>query len=157
MDDIQRADAAFKAITDFMDGAKLKYEANAEERTCFVTVTGNDFPVALLFSVSAEKQRVEAYSQIPFEIKKEKAVDIAMALTAINGRIAYGKFCLYMDKGLCTYENSEYITSLEGFTSEYGKALVATAYSVVEEYNDSLYSLNKGLMTVKDFLASLKK
>lgn len=157
MNDTQRAAEAFKAITDFMDEAKLKYEADNEKNVCFVTVTGDDFPVTLMFTVSAAQQRVETYSQIPFEIKKEKAVDIAMALAAINCRIAYGKFCLYMDKGLCTYENSEYITSLEGFTSAYGKALVAPAYSIVEEYNDKLYSINKGLLSVKDFLASLKK
>ena len=157
MNDTERATAVVKAITDYMDEAKLKYEADREKNTVFITITGDDFPVTLMFSVSAEKARVETYSQLPFEIKKEKAVDVAMAIAAINARIAYGKFCLYFDKGLCTYENSEYLTGLEGFSSEYGKALVVPAYSIVEEYNDKLFAVNKGMMSVKDFLASLKK
>ena len=156
MDDAQRAAAAFRAVTDFMQEAKLKYETNDEENTAFVTITGDDFPVALLVSVSEEKQCVETYSQLPFAIRKEKTVDIALAIAAINVRIACGKFCLYPDKGLCTFENNEYITGLEGFTPAYGKAVVASAYAVIEEYNDSLYAVNKGMLRVKDFVAALQ-
>lgn len=157
MNDKERAAAAFEAITGFMDEAKLKYDSESDKNVAFVTITGDDFPVTLMFSVSAEKQRVETYSQMPFEIKPDRSVDVAIALAAINSRIAYGKFCLYIDKGLCTYENSEYITGLDGFSTEYGKSLVGPAYSIVEEYNDKLYAINKGLLTVKDFTASLKK
>ncbi len=157
MNNQERAKAAFEAITGFMDEAKLKYDCEPDKLVAFVTITGDDFPVTLMFSVSAEKQRVETYSQMPFEIKQDKGVDVATALAAVNSRIAYGKFCLYFDKGLCTYENSEYITGLGGFTPEYGKSLVGPAYSIIEEYNDKLYAINKGLLTVKDFTASLKK
>lgn len=156
MNDKERAKAAYNAICEFMDGAKLRYEAREDEYTVMVTVTGDDFPVTLMFTVSEEKQRVETYSQLPFEIRTEKAVDIAMALSAINGRIAHGKFCLYPDRNLCTYEDSEYITGLDGFCAEYGAALVSPAYSTVEEYNDKLYSLNKGYTSVKEFTESLK-
>lgn len=157
MNDTQKATAVITAITDYMDETKLKYDADHEKNTVFITVTGDDFPVTLMFSVNAENNRVETYSRLPFEIKKEKAVDVAMAIAAINARIAYGKFCLYFDKGVCSYENNEYLTGVEGFSSEYGKVLVATAYSIIEEYNDKLFAVNKGLMSVKDFLASLKK
>lgn len=157
MNDKERAAAAYKAITDFMDEAKLKYDSDPDKKVAFVTITGDDFPVTLMLQASEERQRVEVYSQMPFEIKQDKGVDVATALAAINARIAYGKFCLYFDKGLCTYENSEYINGLEGFTSEYGKTLVGPAYSIVEEYNDKLYAINKGLLSVKDFVAQLKK
>lgn len=157
MTDKERAKAAYKSICDFMDDAKLKYQKDDAENVAFVTITGEDFPVTLMFSVSEEKQRVETYSRMPFEIKKEKAVDLAMAIAAINNRIAYGKFVLYLDKDQLTYENSEYITDLEGFSAAYGRTLVAPAYSIVEEYNDKLYAISKGLMTVKDFLASINK
>lgn len=157
MNDIERAKAAYKAITDFLDDSNLKYEARPNDNVVFVTITGEDFPVTLMFTVRAEAQRVETYSQIPIEIKSEKAVDVAMACAAINNRIAYGKFCLYFDRSVCTYENSEYIDGLEGFSSEYGRRIVATAYSIVEAYNDKIYAVNRGVLGVKELLASLKK
>lgn len=155
MTDKERAKAAYKAICDFMDEAKLKYDKDDAENVAYVTITGEDFPVTLIFSVSEEKQRVETYSKLPFEIKKEKAVDLAMAIAAINNRIAYGKFVLYLDQDKCAYENSEYITDLEGFSPAYGHTLVGPAFSIVEKYNDKLYAISKGLMSVKDFLASM--
>lgn len=153
MTDNERAKAVMGAITEFMDSAKLGYEYDEENNTAFVTITGDDFPVSLMFSANEKNGRVETYSRMPYEIKKEKAMDIAMAIAAINSRIAYGKFCLYIDKGICTYENSEYFTGLEGFSTDYGRALVAPAYSIVEEYNEKLYAVNKGLMTVKEFIS----
>ena len=157
MTDKERAKAAYKAVCDFLDEAKLKYQKDDAENVAFISITGDDFPVTLMFAASEEKQRIETYSKLPFEIKKEKAVDLAMAIAAINNRIAYGKFVLYIEKDQCTYENSEYLTGLEGFGVEYGRTLVAPAYAVIEEYNDKLYAISKGLLTVKDFLASLNK
>ena len=157
MNDTERAKAAYKAITSFLDESNLKYESRPNENVAFVTITGEDFPVTLMFTVRSEAQRVETYSQIPVEIKSEKAVDVAMACAAINNRIAYGKFCLYFDQNICTYENSEYINGLEGFTSEYGRRIVGPAYSIVEAYNDKIYAVNRGVLSVKELLASLKK
>ncbi len=156
MNDTERAAAALKAVCDYMDGAKLEYERHTEKNTVLVTITGNDFPVTLMFTADPGKQRIETYSEIPFVVRTEKTVDLALACAAINGRIAYGKFCLYPDRNLCTYENSEYLTGLEGFSAAYGGALVAPAYSIVEEYNEKLYAVNKGLLSVREFVASLR-
>lgn len=153
MTNSERATAAYNAVTQYMDEAQLQYERRDDEREAFVTITGADFPVTLLFTVNESAQRVETYSQLPFAIKKEKAVDIAAAVAAVNNRIAYGKFCVYFDKGICTFENSEYITDLEGFGAAYGKAIVAPAYAIIDEYNEKLYALNRGLITVKEFTA----
>ncbi|MCI8458560.1 MAG: YbjN domain-containing protein [Clostridia bacterium] len=155
MTDGERATAAYNAIVRFMTEAKLHYESNEDTREIFVTITGADFPVSLLFTVNEQLQRVETYCELPFAVRKEKAVDMAVALAAVNARIAYGKFCLYFDKGLCTFENTEYITDLEGFSAAYGRAIVAPAYAIADEYNDKLYALNKGLLPLKEFAANV--
>lgn len=156
MTDIERVQAAYTAVTDFLDAARLSYEGDRENKRLFVTVTGDDFPVSLLVQADEHTMRIQTYSQMPYEIKKEKAVDIAMATAAINRRIAVGKFCLYFDRGLLTYENGEYLSGVGGFTADYGKALIAPAYAVIEQFNDRLYAINKGLLSVKEFLAELK-
>ena len=66
MTDGERATAAYNAIVRFMTEAKLHYESNEDTREIFVTITGADFPVSLLFTVNEPLQRVETYCELPF-------------------------------------------------------------------------------------------
>lgn len=151
----ERADAVFKCYCDFLDGENLKYQKDESERTVILQLTGEDFPMTTMFHVEEEQERTFIFSKMPFEIQKEKLVDIVMAVNYINQVLAIGTFCVDMNNLYCSFESNEIFTGLSGFSKAYAERVIMVAFSAIEKYNDKLFAINKGLMTVKDFAAQL--
>ena len=87
--------------------------------------------------------------------QKEKAVDLVMAATYINQTLAIGTFCVDTDEKYCSFESNELFTGLHGFSREYAERVILSAFSAIEQYNDKLFAVNSGLMTVKEFAAQM--
>lgn len=151
----ERADAVFACFCAFLDAKQFKYQKDETERSIILQLTGEDFPMTTLFKVEEEHERMFIFSKIPFELQKDKAVDLVMATTYINQVLAVGTFCVDLDNGYCSFESNEIFTGLEGFDAAYAERVVMSAFSAVEKYNDKLFAINKGLMTVKEFASQL--
>ena len=151
----ERADAVFKCYCDFLDGKNFKYQRDESERSIILQITGEDFPMTTLFKVEEEHERTFVFSKIPFEAQKEKLTDLIMATTFINQVLAIGAFCVDTENLYCSFESNEIYTGLEGFNAEYAERVIISAFSAIEKYNDKLFAINKGLMTVRDFSKQL--
>lgn len=151
----ERAEAVFKCFCNYLDSENLKYQKDEEKRTIVLQMTGEDFPMTTLFAVEEEAERTFIYSKMPFEIQKEKLVDIVMAVNYINQVLAIGTFCVDVNDLTCSFESNEIFTGLSGFSAAYAERVIMVAFSAIEKYNDKLFAVNKGLMTVKDFAAQL--
>lgn len=153
MNNQDRAQLVYESLGNFLTKSGFKFDKNDAEKIINVTLTGEDFPVEIILLSGAEKQRLDVFSQLPFEIRREKAMDVAMAIANINARIAGGKFCLYLDKSVCSYESGMFFGELTGFGEEFAKEIISSAFTIIEKYNDQLYALNKGLISLKDLLS----
>lgn len=134
-----RANAAIKALKDYLDEAGIEYVSD-KDNECFVSLRGEAFPIAILFTADGESNQMQAYCRLPFAVKK--GISVFWLINRINREIAYGKFCLYDDGG-CTYEDSECFAGVESFTPLYGKTVIAAAYATVEKYIGEIYSATK--------------
>lgn len=150
MSGIEGAFAAFKSICDFMQSANLEFEVPNEENIAFVTLKGEQFPVTLMFSVSAGSERVGTYCELPFTVKEEYELDFAKAVNAVNRVLSLGKFCYYPSEALCSFESSEYLSGLSDFTEEYGRILVGGAYTVIQDFISPLFEVASGRMTARE-------
>ena len=151
----ERADAVFKCYCDFLDGKNFKYQRDESERSIILQITGEDFPMTTLFKVEEEHERTFVFSKIPFEAQKEKLTDLIMATTFINQVLAIGAFCVDTENLYCSFESNEIYTGFGGFNAEYAERVIISAFSAIEKYNDKLFAINKGLMTVRDFSKQL--
>ena len=151
----ERADAVFKCYCDFLEGENLKYQKDEEERTIILQLTGDDFPITTMFHVEEEEERTFVFSKMPFEIAKDKLVDLVMAVNYVNQVLAVGTFCVDMNQLYCSFESNEVYAGLSGFSAAYAERVIMVAFSAIEQYNDKLFAINKGLMSVKDFAAQL--
>ncbi len=151
----ERADEVYRCLCEYLDGKNLKYRQDAAERSILLQLTGEDFPMTTLFRVEEENERIFVFSKLPFEVQKEKAVDLVMAATYINQTLAIGTFCVDTDEKYCSFESNELFTGLHGFSREYAERVILSAFSAIEQYNDKLFAVNSGLMTVKEFAAQM--
>ena len=155
MTEKERAEKVFECFCGYLDGKGLKYKKDDFERSIILQITGEDFPITMLVKVEEENGRTFIFSKIPFEIRKEKLADIVLATTYINQVLAIGVFCVDLNDYYCSFESNEIFAGLDGFNFDYAERVIVGALSAVEKYNDMLFDINKGLMSVKEFAARL--
>ena len=151
----ERADSVFGCYCEYLDGKGLRYKKDADERKILLQMTGANLPVTLLLSVEEDNERTFVFAKLPFDVSREKRVDLAMAVTYINAVLATGTFCVDADGGYVSYESNELYTGLHGFTAAYAERVIVSAFSAVDMFNDQLFAVNKGLLTVKEFAAQM--
>ena len=149
MSGIEGAFEAFKAICDFMRAADLQYEVPSEDNTAFVSIKGEQFPITLMFTAHAGNEQVSTYCELPFTVKDEYVLPFAKAVNSVNRVLPMGKFCYYPIDGTCSFENSEYLSGLSGFTEEYGRMIVGGAYTVIQDFISPLFEVASGRMTAE--------
>lgn len=155
MQTAERADAVYACLCSYLDGKGYAYQKDETERTVWIEITGEDFPIVTLFRVEEEHERLFVFGKIPFAVKKEKAVDLVMAVTYINQVVAHGAFCVDAERGYCSYEVSELYAGVSGFSERYAERVVQSALSTADTYNEKLFAVNKGLLSVKELAAQL--
>ena len=66
----ERADAVFSCFCAYLDDKNYKYGKDESERSIVLQLTGEDFPMTVLFKVEEENERTFVFSKIPFEVQK---------------------------------------------------------------------------------------
>lgn len=145
----ERADAVYSCYCAYLDGKGLTYKRDDAERTILLKMTGDDFPITLLLRVEEENERTFVFGKLPFDLAREKRVDLIMATTYVNQVLAVGTYCV--DGESVSYESNEIYAGLHGFSPAYAERVIGGALSAIDAFNDKLFAVNKGLMTVKEF------
>ncbi|MDR0426252.1 MAG: YbjN domain-containing protein [Clostridiales bacterium] len=151
MNDPQRTRGVIERLYEFLERNGFEYEKDAAAGGAAVQLSGEDFPIRLELSVSDRAQRLDVYSVLTFGLRPERAADLARAVNFINGRTAGGKFALNLaDETVCYIGSAFFAGAAVG--DDFIKNLISEAYYQIETYNDQLYAVNRGLLTVKEFM-----
>ena len=138
-----------------MDEMGLKYNKNDEEMWVGLTGTGQDLPIQMAFRIYGERCLLVLLSKLPFTIPEDKRLDMVIAVSAINNRMAFGSFDFTVDRDSVIYRLSNCFTDCTP-GSELFKWSIICAFRTVDEYNDKLQALVEGKQSVEQFLASLE-
>lgn len=150
----ERAGEALAAIESFLVKSDLKFYNDAESGRLILTITGESFPITVLFFAD-ESERIATYCKLPFIVPKEKMIDMVMAINYLNLNVGVGKFCLDTDEGFLSFESYEIIAGLSGFNAAYAETLVLTAFTVIDKYVDRLFAVSKGALSIREFASKL--
>ncbi|MDR0425807.1 MAG: YbjN domain-containing protein, partial [Clostridiales bacterium] len=136
------AAALFKCYTDFLDAKGFGYEKTPEAGQLVLSVKGEDCLVRLLVVVDEASEQTLVYSPLPFEVQRERIMDLVMAVGCINVRLAVGKFFIDAERGDCVYTAHHPFSGLSGFDEAYAGQVIFTAFNVVEMYGDKLFAVS---------------
>ena len=118
-------------------------------------VRGNDIPIVLRISVLPEEQMVCLKSNIPINVPEEKRLAMAFVINCVNCNCPVGNFCFDLKKGKLFYKNQAfYIDSTLGV--DQFKQMIEIAKENIDKYNDSLFKLSKGHMSLREFFKLYK-
>ena len=145
-------DQLYNMLCNTLDKKGWKY-AKQEERQQVIFITGDE-NIALSVGIGVEERKQRMYLQSPWDIKvnADKRFDIAIATCKVNAGIADG--CLDYDvaNGRLGFRISASL-----WESKAGEGLIdymiGSAYAVATRYSETFDKLNKGEMSIEEFLA----
>ncbi len=152
---LAKAQEVFETLCSTLDGIGFKYDAKPEDLLIISGMAGDDFPIKFLIRINPDAELISFISFLPFDISEEKRVELAVAICAVNNRLLDGSFDFDLDDGAISFRlTSSYRESNIG--KELFIYTIAIATKVVDEFNDKFFMINKGMMSLEQFLESLK-
>ena len=148
---IEQANAVYNTILSVLDGRSWKYDKKEEDRVIFLKVTGDDLPMDFVIRVLDEQQVISIISFMPTSRPEDKRVEGAIATTIITNQLADGSFDYDVSDGTIMFRiTSSFKDSLIGETLI--QYMIDISASTVDAYNDKLFMLAKGVLSLEDFM-----
>ena len=154
MDDAMKkklAAATFQNLCKAMDKDEWHYKKDEEKLSIECGAQGDDLPIELKIHVDADRQLVILLSFLPLTFPEDKRIDGAVAASIINNRLVNGSFDYDITDGRVIFRMTA--TFLESVLSEeVFKYLLYSSCQIIDEYNDKLLMLAKGMMDMEKFI-----
>ena len=155
--EVQLARSIYDALTVHLKEIGIRSFKTSEDDGNYVIdfkYVGEDLPMQFYLIVDTDLQLLRMISPLPVRFCEEQMDEAAKAICAINNRIVNGRFDLNVVKGnvsftLCT----SFLESL--IADRVFDYMVGVSIGTVDEYNDQLFLLAKGMLDLDDLLENL--
>lgn len=159
MADQMKSDAAravYETLCGTLERAKVIFTRNDEALRVDYTYKGDDLLMPFMFIVDPDREFVSLISPMSPRVKEEKRLDMAVALSLLNYRLAFGCFDLDMNDGELRFRmvNGYRDTPL---SEEVFAMMLQTGHAIVEKYNDKLYTLAAGIISLEQFVTAVSE
>ena len=129
----------------------LKYTPHDEDQVITLTAQGDDFPIPVIIRVIGEREVLRISSPLPGEFPEDKRIDAAVAIATINEHLLNGAFIIDMSDGSVVYRVCQSFHDND-ISEEQIRYLMSVVFTTTDEYNDSLFLLAKGMITLEQFI-----
>ena len=148
---LKEAMVAYRTICSALDARDWKYEKDEDKLLVHFGVNGEDIPMSFIIIADADRQLVRLMSPLPFEMSEEKRIEGALATCAATWKMADGSFDYDLSNGKIVFRMAASFRE-----SLIGKGLIDylidCACAMVDKFNDQFLALNKGIISISDFL-----
>ena len=149
--ELRAANNAYETVCAGLDKMNWKYERHDNDRVVSFGVNGEDIPMQMIIVVDAERQLIRLLSKLPFAMEQERRVEGSIITNCVNYRLADGSFDFDLGDGSIVFRlAASYRASL--IDPELIRYMCLVACSTIDKYNDRFMMVNKGLMSVSEFL-----
>jgi hypothetical protein len=148
---IEKAVEVYFTLCQAIESRGWTFDRNDEKLTVDFQVNGEDLPMTCVIMVDIERQMVRFFSPMPFKMCEDKIVEGAVAVCASSYDMADGNFIYDIETGSITFKmTASFMNSTVG--EGLFQYLIQCALSTVDRYNDKFFALNKGFISIEDFL-----
>lgn len=151
---LELARKTYETLCSALTNAKVKFTRNDEALRVDYTYKGDDLLMPFIFVVDADRGFVRLISPLSPRVKEEKRLDIAVALSILNYRLAFGCFDLDMNDGELRFRMGNSFRD-SALSEEVFQMMVQTGHAIVEKYNDKLYMLAADIISLEQFVAAM--
>ena len=151
--DRKAAQTIFNTLCSALDDIEYHYKKDEDELEVRYDVQGDDLPMDFTISVFGDRDVIRLLSFLPFKVAEERLPDITMAICWINDHLLNGSFDITLERGQITFRMTQsYRDSL--IDIELFKYMIFVSINTVDEYNDRLFMVSQGKMTMEELQAA---
>jgi len=153
--DMRKAKEVYKTLIRMLDGINWNYDRDDDKLLIKSGVSSDDLTVEFIVVVQPKQEVVQFLSTLPFKMPEDKRVDGAVATSVVNYRLVHGSFDYDMRDGRIIFRmTSSYRDSK--ISEELLKYTIMVSSATVDDYNDKLFMLSKGMITLDDFIKKVE-
>ena len=151
---LEQAKSVFETLCRALDKQEWHYKKDEDKLSIECGAQGDDLPMELIFKIDADRMLAMLISHMPFVFHEEKRLDVAIAVTALNNRLVDGCFDYDIKSGHMFFRmtNSFIDSRLDEEVFAY---MLFCACKTIDDYNDKFLMLDKGMVSLEQFLSSL--
>ncbi len=147
-----RAKQVYKTLCDAIESRKWHFEKDDEKLLVYFTVTGDDIPMQFILVIDAERQLIRLMSPMPYKMSEEKRMEGAIAACVASFGMIDGNFNYDLSDGEIVFRMAaSFRESLIG--EGLFQYMISCSCAMVDMYNDKFLAIDKGLMSISDFIA----
>jgi len=147
-----KAKEIYNTLCVALDARKWKYQKDEEKLVIFFGVNGEDIPMQFVIVVDAERQLVRMMSPLPFKMREDKRMEGAIATCVANYGMVDGSFDINLADGAISFRLTASYRDSQ-ISDKLFQYMISCTCVTVDKYNDQFMALDKGLISISDFIA----
>lgn len=149
---MELAKQVYQTLCDAIERREWNFEKDEEKLLVHFGVNGDDIPMQFVLIVDAERQLIRVMSPLPFKMSESKRMEGAIATCAASFGMVDGSFDYDLSDGTIVFRmTASFRESLIG--EGLFQYLISCSCAMVDKYNDQFLALDKGIMSITDFIA----
>ena len=145
------AKAEYQSVCQALDDRNWKYNKDDDKLLISFGVNGEDLPLDILIYVDVQRSLVRVLSKLPFKMNEDKRMEGAVAVCAANYGMVDGSFDYDLSDGSILYRVAACFND-SCISKNLYQYLISCACVTVDKYNDQFLALNKGMISLSDFI-----
>ena len=149
---MELAKQVYQTLCEAIERREWNFGKDEEKLLVHFGVSGDDIPMQFILIVDAERQLIRLMSPIPFKMSESKRMEGAIATCAASFGMADGSFDYDLSDGTIVFRmTASFRESLIG--EGLFQYMISCSCAMVDKYNDQFLALDKGIMSITDFIA----
>ena len=146
------AEQVYKTLCEAIERREWNYEKDEEKLLVHFGVNGEDIPMNFILVVDAERQLIRLLSPMPFKMSEAKRIEGAIATCAASYGMIDGSFDYNLSDGTIVFRmTASFRESLIG--EGLFQYMISCSCAMVDKFNDQFLAIDKGVMSINDFIA----
>lgn len=146
------AKKVYDTICAAIERREWKYQKDDERLVINFGVNGDDIPMQFIMVVDVERQLVRMMSPMPFKMAEDKRMEGAIVTCVANFGMVDGSFDYDVADGTIVFRmTASFRESVIG--DGLFQYMISCSCAMVDAYNDKFLAINKGILSVEDFIA----
>ena len=149
---MELAKQVYQTLCEAIERREWNFGKDEERLLVHFGVSGDDIPMQFILIVDAERQLIRLMSPMPFKMSESKRMEGAIATCAATFGMADGSFDYDLSDGTIVFRmTASFRESLIG--EGLFQYMFSCSCAMVDKYNDQFLALDKGIMSITDFIA----
>ena len=149
---MELAKQVYQTLCEAIERREWNFGKDEEKLLVHFGVNGDDIPMQFILIVDADRQLIRVMSPLPFKMSESKRMEGAIATCVASFGMADGSFDYDLSDGTIVFRmTASFRESLIG--EGLFQYLISCSCAMVDKYNDQFLALDKGIVSITDFIA----